>query len=206
MRALLLVDIQNDFMPFGSLPVCEGDDVVAVANALSSHFELVIATQDWHPKEHLSFASNHPGHLPSDVVDVDGLPQMLWPDHCVQNSPGASFHSGLNIVPISHVVHKGIDVRIDSYSAFFDNRHARDTGLTAYLKDRAVDEILIAGLATDYCVKFSTLDAIAEGFSVSIVRDGVRGVDVMPQDIEAALAEMVAAGARMTTSAEVLGG
>jgi nicotinamidase/pyrazinamidase len=206
MRALLLVDIQNDFMPFGSLPVAEGDAVVSVANALSPRFELVVATQDWHPAAHLSFASNHPGHTPAEVVDVDGLSQILWPDHCVQNSPGASFHSGLDVERIDHVVRKGTDVRIDSYSAFFDNRHARDTGLTEYLKGRDVRELAIVGLATDYCVRFSALDAIGQGFSVTIVRDGVRGVNVAPHDVDEALAEMIAAGCRMTTSEEALRG
>lgn len=202
MRALLLVDIQNDFMPFGSLPVAGGDSVVPVANSVSPRFELVVASQDWHPADHSSFASNHPGHAVGDIVEVAGAPQVLWPDHCVQQSPGASFHSGLHVAPIGHVVHKGIDTEIDSYSCFFDNNHGRDTGLTAYLRERAVDEVWLLGLATDYCVKYSALDGRAEGFSVVVVEDGCRAVELQPGDGERAFAEMVAVGCRIARSEE----
>ena len=202
MRALLLIDIQNDFMPFGSLPVADGDAVVAVANALAPRFELVVATQDWHPAGHASFASSHPGHSAGEVVDVAGLPQVLWADHCVQNSPGASFHSGLDVAQIDYVTRKGTDPAIDSYSGFFDNNHAKDTGLSAYLRGRGVEEIWVAGLALDYCVKFTALDGRGEGFAVVVAEDGCRAVNLAPDDGPRALAEMAAAGCRIAKSSE----
>jgi nicotinamidase/pyrazinamidase len=200
-----MVDIQNDFMPFGSLPVKNGDEVVAVANALSHYFDLVIATQDWHPAGHGSFASSYPGRSAGEVVELGGEPQVLWPDHCVQGSAGASFHSALDVTPICHVVHKGIDAQIDSYSAFYDNRHERDTGLCDYLRAHDVDEVWLVGLATDYCVKYSGIDGRTHGFDIVIVEDGVRAVDLSPGDGERALVELRAAGCRITKSAEVLG-
>lgn len=206
MRALLLVDIQNDFMPFGSLPVREGDQVVDVANAVMPTFDLVVASQDWHPRDHGSFASSHPGRAPGDVVDLGGLPQVLWPDHCVQDTPGASFHSGIDVGGIHHVVQKGTDPGIDSYSTFFDNGHRKDTGLGDHLQERGVDEIVVMGLATDYCVKSSVLDARELGFGVAVIRDGCRGVDLAEGDSERALEEMRAAGASIVTLADILGG
>lgn len=203
MRALLLIDIQNDFMPFGSLPVADGDAVVAVANALAPRFELVVATQDWHPAGHASFASSHPGHAAGEVIEVAGAPQVLWADHCVQNSPGASFHSGLDVAAIDHVARKGTDCGIDSYSGFFDNKHAKDTGLSAYLRERGVTEAVLVGVATDYCVKFTALDGRGEGFEVVVVEDGCRAVNLQPDDGARALAEMAAAGCRVVRSGEV---
>ena len=203
MRALLMIDIQNDFMPFGSLPVAEGDAVVAVANAIAPAFDLVVATQDWHPAGHGSFASAHPGHVPGDVVELGGVSQTLWPDHCVQNTPGASFHSGLDVAAIDHVVRKGTDPAIDSYSGFFDNGHLKDTGLAAFLAEKGVHEVWLVGLATDYCVRFSALDARAAGLSCVLVLDGVRGVDLAPGDVDSAVEEMRSAGCRVTTSAEL---
>ena len=202
-RALLLVDIQNDFMPFGSLPVADGDAVVAVANAVSPRFELVVATQDWHPASHGSFASNHPGFSAGEMVELGGVPQVLWPDHCVQNTPGASFHSALDITPVRHVTHKGTDPGIDSYSAFYDNNHAKDTELAAYLRTQGVDEIWIMGLATDYCVKFTALDGLAEGLRVVVIEDGCRAVNLASDDGAKAIAVMREAGCRVVTSAEV---
>ena len=206
MRALLVVDIQNDFMPFGALPVREGDQVVEVANAVMPIFGLVVASQDWHPRDHGSFASNHPGHVPGDVVDLGGIPQVLWPDHCVQESPGASFHSGLDVAAIDHVVHKGTDPSIDSYSTFFDNGHRKDTGLGEYLRQQGVDEIVVMGLATDYCVKFSVLDARGLGLKVTVLRDGCRAVDLAEGDGERAFEAMIQAGAEIVTLADVLAG
>lgn len=202
MRALLLIDIQNDFMPFGSLPVADGDAVVAIANVLAGRFELVVATQDWHPANHGSFASNHPGMRPGEVVELGGRPQVLWPDHCVQNTPGASFHSGLDVAAIDLVVRKGTDPAIDSYSGFFDNGHLKDTGLAKALRERGVNEVVLVGLATDYCVKFTALDARAEGFAVTVVTDGVRAVDLDAGDGDQALAEMASAGCRLTRSCD----
>jgi nicotinamidase/pyrazinamidase len=202
MRALLLVDVQNDFMPGGSLPVPDGDAVVAVANALGPEFPLVVATQDWHPAGHSSFASSYPGRVPGDVIDLDGEQQVLWPDHCVQNTPGASFHSGLDVALIDHVVCKGTDPAIDSYSAFFDNLHRRDTGLLQMLAERGVDELFVVGLATDYCVRWTALDARAVGMGVAVVTDGVRAVEREPGDGARALEEMQAAGCRIVRAVD----
>jgi nicotinamidase/pyrazinamidase len=151
-RSLLLVDLQNDFMPGGALAVADGDAVVGVANALMPRFSLVVASQDWHPADHGSFASAHPGGKPGDVVDLAGVEQVLWPDHCVQDAPGASFHSGLDVAGIDRVVRKGTDPAVDSYSAFFDNDRRRDTGLAAFLEKSGAEELVVLGLATDYCV------------------------------------------------------
>lgn len=206
MRALILVDVQNDFMPFGSLPVAEGDEVVSVANRLMPVFGLVVATQDWHPRGHASFASSLPGHAPGDVVDLDGEQQVLWPDHCVQGSPGASFHSALDVADIRAVVRKGSDPRVDSYSGFFDNRRLRDTGLAALLRERGVDDLVLMGLATDYCVLFTALDARELGFGVTVVADGCRAVDLAPGDGARALARMADAGCAVVESGVSLGG
>lgn len=203
MRALVLVDIQNDFMPFGSLPVREGDLVVEVANSLARRFGLVFATQDWHPADHGSFASNHPGATRGDVVRLGGMDQVLWPDHCVQNTPGASFHSGLDVSRIGAVCRKGSDPDIDSYSGFFDNGHRKDTGLDRLLQGREVESIVLVGLATDYCVKFTALDGRQLGYEVTVVSDGVRGVELMAGDVGRALDEMRGAGCRVVTSADV---
>lgn len=206
MKALVLVDLQNDFMPFGSLPVAFGDEVVAVANSIAGRFDLVVATQDWHPADHGSFSSNHPGTAPGDLVELGGVEQVLWPDHCVQNLPGASFHSALDVGAIDAVVRKGTDPWIDSYSGFFDNGHRRDTGLAAILAEKGVDEVWLAGLATDYCVLYTALDAVSIGLEVVVVRDGVRAVDLSDGDGDRALERMVAAGCRVVTSDEMPGG
>lgn len=203
MRALLLIDIQNDFMPFGALPVAGGDEVVAVANALAPYFEFVVATQDWHPPDHGSLASNHANATAGDVVTLGGVEQVLWPDHCVQNSPGASFHSALDVARIDEVIRKGTDPGIDSYSGFFDNGHLRETGLRSLLESRGVTDLWLMGLATDFCVKYTALDGVTAGFDVTVVRDGVRAVDRSHGDGEAALAEMNAAGCGITSSLEI---
>lgn len=206
MRALLLVDIQNDFMPFGALPVAHGDQVVDVANGLMPAFDFVVASQDWHPLDHGSFARNHPGHSPGQVIELAGLEQVLWPDHCVQNTPGASFHSGLDVASIDAVVRKGSDPSIDSYSAFFDNAHRKDTGLDRLLRSAAVTEIVMLGLATDYCVLATALDARELGLMVTVVRDGVRAVDLNAGDGDAALETMRSAGCVLAMSDELSGG
>lgn len=204
MRALVLVDLQNDFMPFGALPVVDGDAVVPVANALIPRFSLVIASQDWHPADHGSFASAHPGHAAGDVIELAGMPQVLWPDHCVQNMPGASLHSALDVGGIDHVIRKGADPEVDSYSAFYDNDRRRDTGLAAYLESRGAEELVIMGLATDYCVRATVLDACGLGFGVTVIEDGCRGVDVSPGDSERAFSEMRSVGARVIPAAELV--
>jgi len=195
MKALLLVDIQNDFLPGGALGVPGGDEVVAVANRLVPDFPLVVATQDWHPPDHASFAAHHAGREPGEVVDVDGLPQILWPVHCVQDTPGAEFAAGL--APAAHVVRKGTDARIDSYSGFHDNGHRRATGLADLLRGSGVDELHVLGLATDYCVKFTVLDALAEGFRTVLRCDGCRAVNRTPGDGDRAILAMQEAGARI---------
>ncbi len=204
MRALLLVDIQNDFMPTGALPVADGDAVVPVANALIPKYSLVVATQDWHPADHGSFAVNHSGMKPGDVIELAGVPQVLWPAHCVQGTPGAEFHPDLCVVDIDHVVRKGTDPEVDSYSGFFDNARRNATGLDALLKARTVDEIAIAGLATDYCVQFTALDAVSLGYAVTVVADGCRAVDLAPGDGEKAFGFMRAAGVAVADSADIL--
>ncbi len=205
MDALLVVDVQNDFMPFGSLPVTDGDAVVAVANRLMRRFDLVVATQDWHPHDHGSFASNHPGANVGDIVDLNGVSQVLWPDHCVQNTPGASFHSALDVARIDHVVCKGVDRGIDSYSAFFDNAHRRDTGLRDLLGAEGVDRVVIVGLATDYCVLFTAMDARDVGLDVVVVSDGVRAVNLEPFDDERAFEEMRKVGCVVADQLNALG-
>lgn len=205
MRVLVLIDIQNDFTPFGSLPVADGDAVVDVANSLAPTFDLRVATQDWHPADHSSFASNHPGHSAGEVITLPTGEQVLWADHCVQNSPGASFHSGLDVAQIDIVFRKGTDPDIDSYSGFFDNGHRKDTGLAEYLRAWNVDEIVLVGLATDYCVKYTALDGRGLGLEVLVVTDGVRAVNVAPGDGDRALDELHTAGCGFATSAQLLG-
>lgn len=206
MNALLLVDLQNDFLPGGALPVPEGDVVIPIANRVArwGGFDVVVATQDWHPRDHGSFAANHPGKKPGDVTVLDGLAQILWPVHCVQNTAGADFAPGLVRDRVERVFQKGTDPRIDSYSGFFDNAHRRSTGLGEFLRGRGVTRVCVLGLATDYCVKFTALDARRLGWQATVVADGCRGVNVRPGDDQQAVAEMCAAGVRMTTSAELL--
>ena len=196
-KALIIVDLQNDFMPGGALAVPDGDAVVAVANRLAPLFGFVVATQDWHPLGHGSFASAHEGKNPGDIIELNGLRQELWPVHCVQGSEAASFHCDLNLKPVGRVFQKGIDPGIDSYSAFFDNAHRRSTGLGEYLRGKGVTEAYIMGLATDYCVKFSALDAVQLGFETYVVTDGCRGIDLTPGDIDKACDDMRQAGVKL---------
>lgn len=203
MKALILVDIQNDFLPGGALPVPRGDEVVPVANGLMPHFELVVATQDWHPADHGSFASRHAGRKVGDLVELNGLPQVLWPDHCVQKTPGAEFASGLDAAGIDRVVQKGTDAGIDSYSGLYDNGHRQSTGLAEFLRTAGVTDLYVMGLATDYCVKFTALDARAEGFNVTLIADGCRGVELKPGDIWRALDEMKSAGVKTIASDKI---
>ena len=201
MPALILIDLQDDFMPEGALAVPGGDAVVPVANRLLRSFDLVVATQDWHPPGHGSFASQYPGKKPGDTIELDGLHQVLWPDHCVKGTSGAELHADLDAGRVTSVFQKGTDPRIDSYSAFFDNAHRKSTGLGDYLREKGVSEVYLMGLATDYCVKFSVLDAAELGFRVNLIQDGCRGIDLQAGDVNKAIGEMKAAGAEVVSSA-----
>jgi len=203
MRTLILIDIQNDFLPGGALAVPRGDEVVPVANRLQPRFDLVVATQDWHPAGHGSFASTHPGRKPGELADLAGLPQILWPDHCVQGSAGAAFAPGLELNRVEAIFRKGTDPRIDSYSGFFDNGHRKSTGLGGYLEARGATDVYVLGLATDYCVKFTALDARQLGFRTYLVEDGSRGVELRPGDVPRAVEEMRTAGVEVLRSIEV---
>lgn len=196
-KALILVDIQNDFLPGGALAVPQGDQVVGFANSMMPNYELIVATQDWHPADHLSFASQHGNHEVGEVIELDGLSQVLWPDHCIQDSTGAEFAKALNRNLIHHVVPKGTNRTIDSYSGFFDNARRQATGLETFLKDRDVQEVDVMGLATDYCVKFTALDAHDLGFKTNLLLDGIRGVDLTKGDCDRAISEMKSAGVRI---------
>jgi nicotinamidase/pyrazinamidase len=200
MNALILVDIQNDFCPGGALAVKEGDQVVAVANRISPRFDAVVATQDWHPADHGSFAASHPGKSPGDLIDLNGLKQILWPTHCVQETRGTDFVAGLTIDHVGQVFRKGTDPGIDSYSAFFDNGHRKSTGLADWLRGREISDVYVMGLATDYCVKFTALDALKLGFNTFLIEDGCRGVDLKPGDVDRAIEEMRKAGVTITRS------
>lgn len=197
MKALLLIDIQNDFLPGGALAVSDGDHVIPIANRSMPHYPLVIATQDWHPADHRSFASQHPGKSVGETIDLGGVTQILWTDHCIQQSEGAKLADSLNLDFIDYVIQKGTDPFIDSYSGFFDNDHRKSTGLADLLKEKDVDEIDLVGLATDYCVKFTALDAVSLGFNTSVIFEGVRGVELSPGDCQRALEEMAAAGVQI---------
>ncbi|MCL1846666.1 MAG: bifunctional nicotinamidase/pyrazinamidase [Coriobacteriia bacterium] len=204
-KALILVDIQNDFCPGGALAVSGGDEVVAPANVLAVEFtaqgDLVVATQDAHPADHGSFASQHEGALPGEVIDLSGLPQVLWPDHCVDGTDGAVFHPGLRADLIVRTFKKGTDNTVDSYSGFYDNGHAHATGLADYLREQYVSEVWICGLATDYCVKATALDAVEEGFTTHVYAPACRAVELQPGDGARAFAEMAAAGCEVLPTA-----
>ena len=203
MRALIVVDIQNDFCQGGALEVRDGDQVVPVANDTMKKFSLVVATQDWHPANHGSFAANHPWRRPGNVIQLNGLDQILWPIHCVQGSFGAEFVRELDTSLIQKVFVKGTDPQIDSYSCFFDNAHLKDTGLGDYLKENGVDEVYILGLALDYCVRYSVLDALELGFKTYLVADGCRGVNLEEGDSDKAISEMQEKGAIIVRSTEI---
>ena len=204
MNALIIVDMQNDFVEGGALAVPGGKELVPLVNRLQPHFDLVIATQDWHPANHGSFATNHPGRKTFELVELGGLPQTLWPVHCVQNTPGADFVPGLDRSRWAAVFQKGTDPEIDSYSGLFDNGKRRATGLGDFLKERGVDQVYVLGLATDYCVKFTALDTLALGFKTSLIEDASRGVDLQPGDVEKAINEMRQAGVTIKQAADFL--
>lgn len=194
--ALLMVDLQNDFCENGALAVPCADEVIPLANELQKKFDCVIATQDWHPHDHKSFAANHADKKIGEVITVGKNRQVLWPVHCVQNTRGAEFNPKLDLSKINKIIYKGTDKEIDSYSAFFDNAHDRATGLADYLNEKKIKTIYIMGLATDYCVLYSCLDALKLGFDVFIIEDACRGIDLNKGDIARALGEIEAMGGR----------
>lgn len=194
MTALILVDIQNDFLPGGALAVTNGDQVIPIANELMLRFPVVVATQDWHPANHGSFATNHPGRAPFDEIDLHGLRQTLWPVHCVQGSPGASLAANLEHDRINRIFTKGTRPEIDSYSGFFDNGRQHQTGLAGWLHAHAIDTVHVCGLATDYCVKFTALDAVQLGLRTRLELRACRGVNLRQGDVDRAIQEMRDAG------------
>ncbi|RAS18293.1 bifunctional nicotinamidase/pyrazinamidase [Ensifer adhaerens] len=177
-KALIVVDVQNDFCPGGALGVAGGDEIVPMINGLIGRFEHVVLTQDWHPSGHSSFASSHPGKNPFEMIAMPYGAQTLWPDHCVQGSAGADFHPALEWTRAELLIRKGFRAQIDSYSAFFENDRRTPTGLSGYLRDRGIKKVTLCGLATDFCVAFSALDAVAQGFSTTVVLDACRGIDL----------------------------
>lgn len=199
-----MVDLQNDFCDGGSLAVPGSHDLISYANRLQEHFNTIVATQDWHPKNHLSFANNHPNKKAGEVVKLGNMKQILWPTHCVQESKGAGFHPDLNLAKVDKIVHKGIDPQIDSYSAFFDNAHLRSTGLKEYLEGKGIEDVYFLGLATDYCIKYSTLDAIYLGFNVHVIADACRGVDLKSGDVDQAYEDMRRAGVEIICMKQIL--
>lgn len=201
MKALIIVDVQNDFIPGGTLAVPDGAAIIPVINNLQPQFDLVVATQDWHPREHLSFASNHMGKAPFETIVLEGLEQVLWPDHCVQGSAGADFHKTLDTNRISAIVRKGMTPEIDSYSGFFDNGHRQTTGLAGLLRDQGVEKVYLCGLAADYCVYYTMKDALQQGFSATLITDATRALDVTRfEEMKAELSDL---GGSLVTSQQV---
>lgn len=201
MKALLLIDIQNDFIPGGALAVPGGNEIIEVVNKLQQQFDLIVATQDWHPADHKSFAINHPGTSPFQQIDFNGMTQVLWPPHCIQGSLGAEFSSALKTNKIEAIFRKGTDREIDSYSGFYDNGHRKTTALANYLKGKKVKQVYIVGLAADYCVYYTAKDAIEEGFETYVVEDAVRAIS--DEGYKLAKADLIGKGGKILQSGEV---
>jgi|ERR1035437_226291 nicotinamidase/pyrazinamidase len=201
MKTLILIDVQNDFMPGGPLPVPEGNLIVPVINQIQGYFDLVVATQDWHPKNHRSFASNHFNKKTYDSIVLHGMQQTLWPDHCIQGSSGADLHKDIEPNRIAAIFRKGMDPEIDSYSGFFDNNHQLSTGLSGYLKEKGISEVHFCGLAADICVYYSILDSILEGFSATLIEDASR--PLFPDKFDDIKCELAKLGVRIITSNEL---
>ncbi len=201
--ALIVIDVQNDFCPGGALEVKEGDKIVPVINEVMGYFSWIVATQDWHPADHLSFASNHSGKKPLEVINVDGIDQVLWPDHCIQGSKGAEFHPELNASAFSLILRKGRNKRIDSYSAFYENDKKTKTGLIGFLHELGIGTLFFCGLAIDYCVYYSVMDALGAGFKCYVIEDAVRGVDFPVGSVDRAVNDMKTRGAIFISSEEL---
>lgn len=200
--ALIVIDVQADFCTGGALAVTDGEAVIGPINDLATRFQNSVATQDWHPSDHISFASQHPGRNPFETIDVAYGPQTLWPVHCVSGTDGAAFHSGLKTDPFQMVIRKGFRRNIDSYSAFFENDHQTTTGLAGYLKDRGITDLYFAGLATDFCVAWSALDAAKLGFKASVILDACRAID-LDGSLNAAKGNMTARGVSLIQSSDL---
>ena len=198
MHALIIVDIQYDFTPGGRLAVPLGNEIIPLVNTLQDAFSLVVATQDWHPQNHKSFASSHPGKKPFESIMLHGLSQVLWPDHCIQGSAGAQLHSDLNANKIEAIFRKGMDPEIDSYSGFYDNGYKKSTGLAGYLRERKVQKVYVCGLAADYCVSYTAKDALKENFETYIIEDATRPID--PEGFEKAKDEILSSGGQIIKS------
>ncbi len=202
MKTLLIIDVQNDFIPGGSLAVPDGNKIIPVINRILGRFDLVVATQDWHPADHISFASSHKGRKPFEVVDTGGTRQVLWPDHCVQGSSGADFCPGLNMNHTEAIFRKGMDREIDSYSAFYDNGHLKSTGLAGYLHERKSDELFFCGLAADVCVWYSIRDAVREGFNTTLIEDATSPIDY--SSFKRIKSEITHSGSKIVKSRELI--
>ncbi|MBX0334469.1 bifunctional nicotinamidase/pyrazinamidase [Pontibacter sp. HSC-14F20] len=202
MKVLLLVDIQNDFMPGGALAVPEGDLIIPVVNSLQSQFDLVMATQDWHPASHKSFASNHEGKNPFEMTELLGLPQVLWPDHCLQGTSGADLAPALEANKIEAIFRKGTNPDIDSYSGFYDNGRLKSTGLADYLRGKGVMQLYLAGLAADYCVYYSAIDALQEGFETFVIENAIRAIS--QESYAAARNDIQEKGGKIIQSSDLL--
>lgn len=201
MKTLVIVDAQIDFMPGGALEVKHGNKILPVINRILPKFDLVVATQDWHPANHKSFAKNHPGKKAFEIIDLNGLEQKLWPVHCVQGTRGAEFHPGLNANPVEAIFRKGMDPEIDSYSGFFDNGHRKNTGLGGFLKERGAVELYFCGLAADICVYFSLLDALKEGFQATLIENAA--IPLLPEEFDKVRTDIIFKGGKTLTSEEV---
>lgn len=202
MKTLVLIDVQNDFMPGGPLEVPEGNLIIPVINNCLGYFDLVVATQDWHPKNHKSFASDHLNKKPFDRIILNGIHQTLWPDHCIQGTKGAELHMDIHSERIAAIFRKGMDTEVDSYSGFYDNNHQLSTGLSGYLKEKGVSEIYFCGLAADICVYYSILDAVLEGFSSTLIEDASR--PLYPEKFDDIKCEIAKQGVLIVTSEDIL--
>jgi nicotinamidase/pyrazinamidase len=203
MKALIIVDVQNDFLPGGALAVKEGDKIIPIINEVQKEFDCIVATQDWHPTHHGSFASNHINKKPGDFISFFGVQQILWPDHCVQGSFGAQFSKELEMDRWQDIFRKGKNPEVDSYSGFFDNKKGLGTGLSDFLRKKNIREIYVCGLATDYCVKYTVLDGITEGFTTYLIEDATMAVELNEGDRNQAIEEMKAAGAIIIHSSNI---
>ncbi len=201
MNALVIIDLQNDFMPGGSLAVPKGDEIVSLINDLQEKFDLVVATQDWHPEGHASFATSHKNVKEFEVIKLQGLDQVMWPEHCIQNTAGAEYHPDLNTARIETIFRKGTNLNIDSYSGFFDNAHLKSTGLAGYLREKNIKNLFFAGLAAEYCVYFSIIDALDEGFNAVLIEDATRALN--QEEFEKAKLKILRKGGRIIESAEL---